>query len=101
MPRSRCTSSTAIHSRRSRTILCSGDQIRARSAPAYLVASTFGTVISLLAGLQGDVGAVLRALEFYGGDSCVRRRSGSGEIGPGAHDRQDAAAGGDQVRALA
>ena len=33
-PRSRCASSTAIHSRRSSTTLCSGDQIRASSALA-------------------------------------------------------------------
>ena len=35
--------STAIQSCRSSTILCSGDQISARSAPAYRVARTLGT----------------------------------------------------------
>src|SRR3954447_11813264 len=44
MPRSRWAFSTAIHSCRSSTILCSGDQIAARSAPAYRVARTLGTV---------------------------------------------------------
>src|SRR4051794_26917415 len=46
MPRSRWAFSTAIHSCRSSTILCSGDQIAARSAPAYRVARTLGTVTS-------------------------------------------------------
>ena len=50
IPRSRCASSTAIQSRRSSTILCSGDQICARSAAAYRVARTLGTVIGFLLG---------------------------------------------------
>src|SRR5437868_4425552 len=43
-PRSRCALSTAIQSRRSRTILCSGDQMRVISGDAYRAASTLGVV---------------------------------------------------------
>src|SRR4051794_32457977 len=101
-PRSFCALSTAIHSRRSSTILCSGDQMSARSDPAYRVARTFGTVTrpsSQVAGdpragpegeesdAVGDVRAPLGPGEGDGGDPFVGAAPGSGEVGPHGRHR--------------
>ena len=105
MPRSRCASSTAIHSRRSSTILCSGDQIAARSAPGvpggeHVRDGHSRASWSMPRGritIGRDVGAVLGALEFYARDTGVRRRASGREIGAGADDGEHPATGGDQV----